>query len=182
VVSTGAGANLRLVAFYVSADAFSEPGLRNQLRERLPEYMVPSRLVPIAVLPLTSSGKADRQGLLQLAQQPAAAGEAAAREVAADETGRGNIPGGENSGAQNGTHGASKLSEEIARLWVRELGIAHFDAADHFFNIGGDSLLVIKVALKMKEEFGVEPDFAEFLNQTFAGFVSSYEKKINTSI
>jgi amino acid adenylation domain-containing protein len=61
VHENGAGAK-NLVAYLVGASALADE-LRNSLKERLPDYMIPSTFVRLAVMPLTSNGKIDRQAL-----------------------------------------------------------------------------------------------------------------------
>jgi pristinamycin I synthase-3/4 len=55
----------RLVAYYVPASGtrLNTSQLKSHLRDRLPDYMLPSAFVEIEKLPLTSSGKIDRRGL-----------------------------------------------------------------------------------------------------------------------
>ncbi len=52
-----------LAAYVVSRSDLAAPALKEYLRKRLPEYMVPHRFERLAELPLTSSGKADRKAL-----------------------------------------------------------------------------------------------------------------------
>ena len=54
-----------LVAHLVSRDELDIPALKQHLRQRLPDYMIPHRFERIAEMPLTSSGKADRKALLE---------------------------------------------------------------------------------------------------------------------
>lgn len=53
----------RLIGYFVATPEISETDLKNQLRTVLPEYMVPSQLMPIDRLPLTRNGKVDRSAL-----------------------------------------------------------------------------------------------------------------------
>ncbi|NNC07214.1 amino acid adenylation domain-containing protein, partial [Corallococcus exiguus] len=116
----------RLVA-YVVAGALDVQALREHLRQRLPEYMLPAAFVPLPVLPLTASGKLDRKTL------PAPDVAASARK------GRFVEP-------------ADPLEEQLAAIWARELGARSVGVHDHFFeDLGGTSLTVVRVASRLHE-------------------------------
>ncbi|HVW20569.1 MAG TPA: amino acid adenylation domain-containing protein [Opitutaceae bacterium] len=115
-----------LVAWVVPAGAFDEPSLRAALRRRLPEAMVPAHWVALEALPLTSSGKVDRRSL----PDPRLEGEA--------------------GGAPPGT----PLEETIARVWGDVLGRAGVAADRSFFDLGGHSLLLLRVQARLQAELG----------------------------
>ncbi|MEN3328620.1 MAG: hypothetical protein V7638_3427 [Acidobacteriota bacterium] len=92
--------------------------LRNFLRERLPDYMVPSIFVFLEALPLTPNGKIDRQVL----PSPKAA--------AADKS----IIRPRNS-----------IERELSQIWASVLGIPEPGVNENFFELGGDSILAIQI-------------------------------------
>ncbi len=114
----------RLVA-YVTGGA-EEDGLRRQLRERLPEAMVPAAFVRLDALPLLPSGKVDRKAL-----------------PAPD---RGPAPG----------YVAPRTPEEglLAEIWAELLGLEQVGAGDHFFERGGHSLLAVLLMARIEQRFG----------------------------
>ncbi|MCA6113306.1 hypothetical protein J6497_40430, partial [Bradyrhizobium sp. CNPSo 4026] len=129
----------RLVGYVVCApEAGSDEGdgselagaLRAHLSARLPDYMVPAAFVRLAALPLTVNGKLDRKAL------PAPADEAYAR--AAYEAPQGEI------------------ETALAQLWAELLGLARVGRHDHFFQLGGHSLLVVRLLNRMSQTVGVE--------------------------
>jgi thioesterase domain-containing protein/acyl carrier protein len=64
VAGKGPGGETRLAGYFVAAgDAVDAAALREHLRDRVPEYMVPAALVRLDALPLTSNGKTDRRAL-----------------------------------------------------------------------------------------------------------------------
>lgn len=100
--------------------------MREQLRERLPEYMVPGVFVELAELPLSAHGKLDRKRL------PEPEGERPELELAYEE------PRGE-------------LEREIASVWAEVLRVTRVGAYDNFFDLGGHSLLLVEAQRKLQE-------------------------------
>jgi amino acid adenylation domain-containing protein len=116
----------RLVA-YVVGQAEAE-ALRAHLRQGLPEYMVPSAFVSLEALPLTPNGKLDRKAL-------PAPELASAKEYVAPRT-----PG----------------EEVLAEIWAEVLRVERVGAHDSFFDLGGHSLLIMRLLAKIKATFDVE--------------------------
>jgi len=133
VVREDASGDKRLVAYYAGDDASapSGPELRERLRERLPEYMVPAQFVRLARMPLTNNGKLDRKALPEPAQ-------------------------GEDSGARAYVAPRTPAEEILAGVWSRVLGVERVSAHDSFFDLGGHSLIVTQLASRVREAFGVE--------------------------
>ena len=121
----------RLVAYVIPTerDAFDDGALRSLLRESLPEYMVPTNVVPMARFPLTPNAKIDRKALPapKTATQRRAPVSAEAR------------PAGE-------------LQEQIASIWQTALQIDEVGLDDNFFDLGGHSLLAVRVHRELKEQ------------------------------
>jgi natural product biosynthesis luciferase-like monooxygenase protein/amino acid adenylation domain-containing protein/FkbM family methyltransferase len=116
----------RLVAYVVGdvpADA-----LRQALRERLPDYMVPATFVTLAALPLTPNGKVDRKAL-------------PAPDLSVPREGF-TLPG-------------TPAEELLAGLWRELLGLDRVGARDNFFALGGHSLKGVQLASRMRDRFGV---------------------------
>jgi amino acid adenylation domain-containing protein/non-ribosomal peptide synthase protein (TIGR01720 family) len=134
-VEEGASGERRLVGYVgVSREAaVKRRELRDYLKERLPEYMVPGRLVVLDRLPLNANGKVDREELR----------EAGGAEAEEDEEGR----GGEARGA---------VEELLAGIIGEVLGVKAVGIYDNFFEIGGHSLHAIQVSSRMREVFRVE--------------------------
>ncbi|MBE4753746.1 amino acid adenylation domain-containing protein, partial [Corallococcus sp. ZKHCc1 1396] len=104
--------------------------MREALRQRLPEYMVPSVFVMLPTLPLNPSGKVDRKAL------PAPDAASTGREDRFVEP----------------TH---PLEQRIAPVWARELSTDRVGVHDHLFDdLGGTSLSVVRIAARLSEELG----------------------------
>jgi acyl-CoA synthetase (AMP-forming)/AMP-acid ligase II len=107
------------------------PEIRSFLRERLPEYLVPSAFVVMEAFPLSPAGKVDRLSL----PEPSAADLAAAGEYVAPRT---------------------PLEEALAALWSEVLQVARVGAHDAFWDLGGHSLLATQILTRMRDLFGVQ--------------------------
>jgi len=120
----------RLVAYLVTASAPPPlPGdLRRFLRERLPDYMVPSAFVVLDAMPLNANGKADRAAL------PPAPDRVPRPEPLI-------VP-------------RSPLEHQIAGIWEGLFGLAPIGATDDFFDLGGDSLLAAALVSAIEETCG----------------------------
>jgi amino acid adenylation domain-containing protein len=114
----------RLVGYAAAADGITPDGLRAALRDRLPEYMVPSAFVFLPELPRTPSGKPDRHALP--APDPSAG---AAQHVAPRD----------------------EVEAALAAAWGRVLGREDVGVHDNFFELGGDSILAIQVIARAAE-------------------------------
>ncbi len=129
----------RLVAFFVPrGTGLQEPGkaLREHLRHRLPDYMVPAVFLPLAALPLTPTGKVDRRSLAKLR----ATAEREARE------------GRETVAAAMEPRDALEL--RLVQIWKESLGISNLGIRDNFFELGGHSLLAVKLMARVRQELG----------------------------
>jgi len=120
----------RLVA-YLTGDAERLPdlaGLRALLRDRLPEPMLPSALVCLEALPRTPNGKVDRKVL------PA--------------------PGGQQVQGLR-VEPASDVERTIAKVWSEVLRLDQVPVTESFFDLGGHSLLLMRVRNRLQEVLGL---------------------------
>lgn len=133
----GPAAEPLLVAYFTADDRFDgDPrSLRDELRARLPDSMIPSRFIRLDEFPLTSGGKVDRRELFS-------------RPLPADESADG--PAGQQV-EPSGDH-----ERMLAAIWGRVFRRERIGRCDHFFELGGDSLLAAVVAANVHAESGVE--------------------------
>ncbi len=155
VVALDAPDGDRFLAAYVVAAVGPAPTageLRDHLRGRLIEAMVPSTFTWLERLPLNPNGKVDRKAL----PAPESGGEA---------------PGG--PAAPRGY--ADPLEELLAGLWAEVLGLAELPGAeDNFFELGGHSLLATRVVSRVREALGIElPLRALFAAPTVAAMAAA---------
>jgi amino acid adenylation domain-containing protein len=107
--------------------------LRQFLRERVAEYMIPTEIIALDALPLTSNGKVDRKQLPEPTYSPSPTEAPAAF--------------------------ASSLQGEelrLARIWAQLLHVDSITATDNFFDLGGHSLLLLKLIRLINKEFSIE--------------------------
>lgn len=121
----------RLVAYvtYRQAQSVEVDALREFLKKRLPDYMLPSQFVSLEALPLTPNGKVDRRALpapqqLQLTPQ---SGHVAAR---------------------------NDIESRLVKIWESVLNIRPVGIKENFFDLGGHSLLVAKLLRRIEHSFG----------------------------
>ncbi|MER5883123.1 amino acid adenylation domain-containing protein [Streptomyces sp. NPDC001941] len=119
-----------LVGYFVAAapGAADPAALRDHLAARLPDHMVPPHLVELDALPLNANGKLDRAALPE-PERPAG--------------GRGRAP-------------VTERQKTLCALFAEVLGVDQVGLDDGFFDLGGHSLLVIRLVGRIREALGVE--------------------------
>ena len=152
--SGGPGGN-QLVAYVIGkpgADSgFTE--LRGFLRERLPDYMVPSVVVPLEAFPLTPSGKVDRRRLPE--------------------------PDGDRPGLENVyVEPETEAQRKVADIWRDALRLERVGINDNFFDLGGHSLLMVQVNSKLRVAFDCDISLVEmFKYSTVASLAEHLTRK-----
>src|SRR5215210_8094375 len=144
----------QLVAYVVpepeQVPAISE--LRGFLKDKLPDYMVPSAFVVLDALPLTPNGKLDRLAL-------------PAPDLARPEL------------DTNFVAPRNAFEEQLARIWVEVLGVTRVGVHDDFFELGGHSLRATQLVSRVREVFQVElPLLSLFEAPTIAGLAERIEE------
>jgi amino acid adenylation domain-containing protein len=121
-------------------------GIKERLRRRLPEYMLPDVFVPLDELPLLPSGKLDRRAL------PSAAAPKPKLEI---------VPP------------RNETERIVARIWQEILGTPDVGLQTNFFDHGGHSLLLLRVQDRIQNDLGVEVSVTDLFNhptvETLAG-------------
>lgn len=138
-----AGHDKRLAAYVVPSTpgSVTPTALRQFLLEKLPDYMIPAFFVLLEAMPLTASGKLDRQALP--APDPAAS--APTRPFVAPRT---------------------PTEQTLAELWMKALRLQRVGIHDDFFELGGDSLLATQVASRIREALRVELPLERLFKET----------------
>jgi acyl carrier protein len=146
----------QLVAYVVAREGnvIEVRGLRDHLRERLPDYMVPSAFVPLDALPLTASGKVDRRALPPPDLRDLA-GDAGMVEPRTD------------------------IERVLADIWREVLKIDRLGIHDNFFDLGGHSLLATQVISRLRNALQLEVPLRKlFEAPTIAAFAVTVEEAL----
>ncbi len=144
------GVGQQLVAYLVPKESeLDVPALRAFLKDRLPQYMIPSAFVAVDSLPKTASGKLDRMAL-----PPPEIGLHARREFVAP---------------------ADEIEERLANIWQDLLGIYPVSVTDNYFDLGGHSLLALQLFSEIKFCFHLDLPLATLFYaptiRTMAGII-----------
>jgi amino acid adenylation domain-containing protein len=142
----------RLAAYVVPKTPIEKEELRNHLRARLPEFMVPSAFVMLDALPLTPNGKVDQRSL----------------------------PAAEQSMLDDAEHSyvapRNPTEEALAGLWSQVLRRDRVGVEENFFESGGDSLLATQLISRVRSAFKVElPLYYLFEAPTVVGLAAKID-------
>jgi pyochelin synthetase len=111
--------------------SFKDDALKQFLKGKLPEYMVPADFILLEALPLTANGKVDRKALP--------------------------VPKSKESSTKaTVTHSSNPIEEMLGVLWSRILDTGVPDRLDNFFELGGDSLLATQLTSQVRNVLKVE--------------------------
>lgn len=120
-----------LHAVVVCEKSLVDEEIRQQLRKKLPSYMIPAYLIRTDKIPLTERGKRDDRALKALADDKAV----------------------QKEGGSETPEKVSKTEDKIIQIWKKTLQRNNISILDDFFEIGGDSLALIQVYSGLEKEF-----------------------------
>ncbi|WNG46585.1 amino acid adenylation domain-containing protein [Archangium minus] len=138
-----------LVAYVVPREGqeVETAALRSFLKDSLPEHLVPSAFVTLKALPLTPNGKVDRKAL------PAPDMLRTGRDYVSPESG---------------------LEQSLAAIWAEVLRLDRVGAGDNFFDLGGNSLLLQAVHVKVEALVGREVPMVELFQFSTVRALAAY--------
>jgi amino acid adenylation domain-containing protein len=146
------GIDVMLARASLAVTGVEKNELRRFLRERLPEYMIPSHFMMLDALPLTPNGKVDRRALpapMSLTDEPT-------RIFVAPRT---------------------PTEEVLAGIWAQVTGSEEVSIDDNFFDSGGDSLLATQLISRVRSAFQTELPLQNLFEfPTVAGLASRIEQ------
>ncbi|MEH2147514.1 amino acid adenylation domain-containing protein [Nostoc sp.] len=132
--------NLRLLAYLTATEKSINLGgqLKNYLKIRLPNYMVPSQIIVLDQLPLTPNGKLDRRAL----------------------------PAPDTATSTDFEMPVTPTEELLANLWQTLLKAQSVGRQDNFFELGGHSLLATQLVARIRDTFKVEMSVRKVFEQS----------------
>jgi amino acid adenylation domain-containing protein len=139
-VRRGEGGEQRLVCHVVKEGEVGWGELREWVKERVPEYMVPGGWVEVLEMPLTANGKVDRRALAAAAIEGVGSG-------------------GRGRGAR------SEVEKELVKVWEEVLGKECGSVEEDFFEAGGHSLLATRMMSQVRRRMGVEVGLRSFFEE-----------------
>ncbi|MCP4691653.1 MAG: amino acid adenylation domain-containing protein, partial [Desulfobacterales bacterium] len=128
-----------LCAWLTVERAFTVNELKALLSESLPDYMIPDRFVEIDAIPLTPNGKVDRRALASMNR---AFESGAAYQAPGNET-----------------------EEALLHIWKAVLNRSELGVHDNFFDVGGNSLLLIRLHSHIEERFSSHMRIVDLFTQ-----------------
>ena len=130
VMSTHPGSGPRLVAYLQSSDAsYKNPNIREELSKIVPSFMIPNIFMWVNDFPLTTNGKIDKK----------------------------NLPAPEYVRQDSESHlrkPRTETEKEVAKVWSEVLRIEEIGIDDNFFEMGGTSIMAVKVVAEIEKSIG----------------------------
>ncbi|MGV3137712.1 amino acid adenylation domain-containing protein [Brevibacillus agri] len=129
VVAVKEGESNKLTCYYTSTCDIAASELQESLRKALPAYMIPARFVRLEAMPVTSNQKLDRKALQ-------------AMSLPAESTEQGELqaPG-------------SEVETFLVQLWRELLGVEQVGTRQNFFDLGGNSHLIVRMQARIEEKY-----------------------------
>jgi len=159
VLHEGDGDSRMLVAYVVPGEGFGQDDARALIGRQLPEFMVPQVFVEIAAVPLSANGKLDRRALPSPVPDDI-------RASLVD-----TVP----------TPLTTPEQHALAEVWRQVLGHAQVGADSNFFRLGGDSILSIRMGVRLRE-LGYRVTVREiFEHPTVAGLARHLKRASRTT-
>jgi amino acid adenylation domain-containing protein len=148
--------NPRLLAYVIAAEKSSNLGgqLKDYLKIRLPNYMIPSQIMVLDKLPLTPNGKLNRRGL----------------------------PAPDTVISINFEAFVTPTEELLATLWQTLLKAKSISRQDNFFELGGHSLLATQLVARIRDTFGVEVSVRKVFEQSILSELATEIDKASSVI
>ncbi|MDJ0287730.1 MULTISPECIES: non-ribosomal peptide synthetase [Bacillus] len=145
----------RLVAYVIGDSKLDLKELRSDLKNSLPDYMVPSAFIIMDEFPLTPTGKLDRKKLPELSR--------------------------EHFIKESYIEPKTKMEKDISDIWKETLGLNSIGVADNFFELGGNSLTATKLMWLLNEKLKLKISLQDIFNYpTISNFIKHISQKSNS--
>ena len=136
-----------LIGYYVSENILDESDIKEYLQTKIPEYMIPNRLVRIEKVPVTINGKLDKKALPEI-------------EFTAQK--------------DNYEAPRNEIESKLCQIWSEVLGLENVGINDDFFKLGGDSIQSIQIVGRINQDLRIHVSIKDiFIHKTISN-ISSY--------
>lgn len=152
----GNDGELRIAAYIVPEEGYNRAELQAFLQESLPEYMVPSLWMELDALPLSSNGKINRQALAGMDISVESSHDFVAPETV--------------------------IEQLLAKIWMDLLRLEQVGIHDNFFEIGGHSLMAMRVVSAIRQELQKEIKVREIFNYPTIGGLAQYLETLQEAV
>ncbi|MEL6935492.1 MAG: beta-ketoacyl synthase N-terminal-like domain-containing protein, partial [Cyanobacteria bacterium J06607_17] len=150
----------RLIAYVVGDQELAVDEIRRQLKQELPDYMVPGWIVPLETLPLTPNGKVDRKALPEVDSSI--------------------IAGQTPYVKPNNT-----VEETLVSIWESVLQVENVGVNNNFFDLGGNSLLLVQAHAALQEQLKITIPIVELFGyptiKELSDFLTHYTQAKTTT-
>ncbi len=144
-----------LVAYVIHGDGYQQAALYSYLKAQLPDYMLPGMIIEMESFPVNINGKLDAKALPAPDEQLQITNDYLAP--------------------------TSETEEKLAAIWQQLLGLGRIGIQQNFFQVGGDSLTVLKLRQRIEEELNIEINVVDLFNYTtiqeFAAFIGQNQQR-----
>lgn len=141
-----------LVAYYQSKLEIEPLSLKSYLKEYLPYYMIPSYFIRMEGIPLNSNGKIDRKALLDVQY---------------------------NKEKSEIVRPKNSIEQDLFDIWASILGHRNISTEANFFDVGGDSLKLIRLSSQIQQKFNIQIQISDLFDSTTIKSQTEFLKKLN---
>ena len=147
----------KLVGYVVTEDGqeITSQELRTYLKEKLPEYMVPSAIITVKQIPLTMNGKINKNALARIDEVEDRVGRRLSREM-------------------------TRTEKILCGIWSEVLNLEQVGTDENFFDLGGHSLLATLVISRIWDNFVIEVSLMQLFDEpTIGGLAEIIDRELN---
>ncbi len=143
------GETNKIICLYTGGQPIPQNQLKEAVRQRLPEYMIPAQFFHVDQFLLTPNGKMDWRSMEALIV-------------------------GETAGSMDAAGIRNEVDKKLSGMWTKLLGIPVVGIQDNFFDIGGNSLLIVQMQGMIQQEFFQDIPMMDLFKYTSIEKISDY--------
>lgn len=144
-----------LGAYYTSNEDITDDELKIYLKKYLIDYMIPSFFLRLEKMPLNQNGKLNVKSLPVINVDSSDSSDYIAPE--------------------------NELEKDIAKIWESEIGVENVSCKADIFELGGHSIIIMRIIARMKKELGISVAFKDFMEHTNIRDLCAFIEKNDTS-